>query len=337
MEFRIRISIFFILIFLLMIFSGCEKIIEDVTSFKIIVKKTMYENKSVNSSTENTEVINILEQGVVTKVAPGYAKLMGFIVEEVEIPDVDVFESIVQANGFEFSGSLTNGDDKDVVFGIYFSSSGSLSDPKTEATLIATINLSGLETKSLNDFSSFNQTQEEIKSNILDFFSENPEISQMYVYLTGDPQPVNITVQNLAIQLKPSYYLPYILSDDNNEYDQYRDRVENVTDVHISGSIVNNGDDEVEIRFTVQPSTTVPGIDWEGEVLVITVPAHTTLELSDWSTYLVPGGLDRLKDAIYYLIDDDGSVLIELFMESDSGIDIEIISMVLEGSISVEL
>jgi len=331
----VRWRVGYILPFLfLVIFLGCEQILDEALTKAFTVRQTLISDETASSEAKTSETIPIINSGVLTKGSGVQTSGEGFVVVPVTPPDMDLLITVVSANACEISGTLVNKEDASVLFGIYFASSGGLTNPKTEASLIATVNLAGLETKVIEGYDAFNQSEDEINANLLGFFASHPGISTVYVYLTGDPLPVNIEVHSLALVLKPVAHIQHVVNPDE-EYAQYSDQIEDITDVGLSGSAVNNGSSAVTLSLFVSPAE--GSTDWQGEVVRFTIQAGETIQFENWSSFLVDGGEERLKACIRYLLDPGEAIRGDLYVESDSEINVHIVSLIFEGKVKVIL
>ena len=318
----------------LLLLSGCEQLVEQLSSFAVVVENPVLSDEEAISSTEDSQVIDIVHGGEIRKGSPD--KLgSGFLMVPVDIPPVSSILNLLEDGGLEFSGTVVNEKDKNTVFYIYFANTGGLTDPMTQGALMASLAVPALATVSIQGFDDFEETELAIRERLYNFFSANPGLEILYVYLTGTPKPVEISVLSLSMILRPSYHLEQTIYPDD-DYLQYADQVEDVTGVELEGQVTNHGQSEVELQIYVWPEE-IPA-DWTGGCIAeFLIPAKETVSLQDWSEYLVPGGRVRLERAIEALIDQGQAIRGEIFCRSETKIHVMIKSLIFKGHIKVKL
>jgi len=319
-------------LFLLIVLVGCEQLLEEALTRDISFEEPLFDSETATGG-ENT--IPIVTNQQLTKGSTCLPKTLGFVVISVTPPDVALFSVVASSGKADITGTLVNNDTNPVVFKIYFGHSGVLVDPQTEAAFIASVNLAGSETKILGGFEDFDESRESITSNLGAFFSAHPGLTTIYVYLMGEgSQSVNIAVESLAFVLRPSYHVQRTLQP-SEEYTQYVDQIQEVTEIQLSGSATNNGVGSATLSLFVTPVS--GSASWEGKVAEVTINPGETVLFENWSGLLTDEELERLEGCIEHLVDPGEAIRGDLFLMSDSDLNVEIVSLVLEGTITVTM
>ena len=171
---------------------------------------------------------------------------------------------------------------------------------------------------------------------MLAFFSDpvNHNISIMYVYLTGSPQPLQVNVQTLALVISPCFRISHTIQPSEN-YAEYMNRVQSIHSVQICGSAMNNGICTVMLSIAVSPAEGTE--EWQGEVINIDLEPGETIHFEDQASFLVEGGEDRLGQCLLYLIDAHQPIQGDLYIGSEETIQVFINSLIFKGTIEVRI
>ncbi|MBN2031580.1 hypothetical protein JW824_15215 [bacterium] len=304
--------------------SGCEQLLEEALTQNVLIEENLYES---NAYTAEGQIIPITSEAQLAK--GSFFKTMCHMVEPVDIPDSDLFLTVVSKGGGKITGNVKNNNNSPVVFGLYFSNTGGLENPSEQATFIGSVNIDALETVTIQGLDDFNQSSEDVIENMVSFFVMNPGIRMIYVYLTGEPDPVDLTIQHLQFVLNPSFHITQII-DVNEQYTQYVDQIEDVSDVVITGSVKNNGSSTVTIILTVKNGGGV----WEGESII---ESGETLQLADQFNQLTEEGLEILESVLRYYVNPGQAIQVDLYIIGEEDINITLHSIVFSGTITVLL
>ena len=310
---------------------GCDQILNEILTKDLELSENLFSSGNA-TGTENTILI-ISNQNICKNIFVP-EKSMGYIIAPVEPPDAELFTTIVSNGGGRIIGTLVNNSEEEAVFKIYFGYSGNLTDLQSQATFIGSVDLSGSETKVLTGFEAFNEDRNVIISNMEAYFSSVPDVNTIYVYLTGEPLPVDITVQSLSFVLNPAYRLFKVI-EPNQTYAQYVDQVEDISEVSFTGSVTNNGDSQVDLWIFVSPYT--GSAVWKGELVSISIDPGETILMENWTNYVTDGAMERIEEALEYYVISGEAIQLDMILESESDLNVEIISIFIECTITVAL
>ena len=314
----------FLPLMILLFLAGCDRLLEEALTQDVTIEEALYESGTFTAEGEIIPIVNNMQ------LAKGsFFKTMCHMVAPVDIPDSDLFLTIISNGGGEITGTVKNNKSSPVVFGIYFGNSGGLGNPSEQATFIGTLNIDGLETLTIEGLDDFNQSAEDAISNMMSFFIANPGISTLYVYLTGEPDPVDLTIQVLQFVLDPSFHMEHVI-ETNEEYVQYVNQIEDVSDVIISGFIRNNGTGTITLVLSVSNG----GGAWD---CICVIGAGATMQFADQFNLLTETELDVLEGIMRYYVDPGETIQTNLYIISEQNINITLNSVIFSGTITVTL
>lgn len=316
----VGLSLFLILFFLV----SCEQLLEEALTQDMTFEENLYDNETIGAE---GQVISIVNNTQLSKEA--LSKVMCHMVQPVDIPDSDLFLEVVANGAGKITGSIKNNKGSSVVFGIYFSNTGGLGNPSEQATLIGTLNIDGFETLTIDGLDDFNQSREDVIVNMVSFFQANPGISTVYVYLTGDPDPVDLTIQSLQFVLNPCFHLSQSI-EVNEEYTQYVDQIDDVSDVVIMGSVTNDGAGAITLILSISNGGGV----WES---IFIVEAEAIMQFADEFAQLTETDLDTLESILRYYVDPGEAIQVDLYVISEDDINVALNSIIFTGTITVLL
>lgn len=321
---------------LIMISLACEKLVEKVTTKDINITKQVFSG----SVSGDTETLLIATDKVIGSGGFGLTKptASNFIEAPMPIPDLALLAAIITTGGGTFSGTLVNNADNEVVFGIYFGNATALPQPKTVAARIATLTLPALATVSISSQHDFDQAPNEILLAMLNFFLANPGIETVYVYLTGDGEPtVNVTVQTMSFIMPPAFHIKRTIVP--GDLSNYSDKVKEVKNGQMTGTITNNGADNVDFSAFVSLVTGdfVHGNPAESDsVAFINIPVTNTIDLANTPSFFVKGGAGKLDTGIDDLLHGK-TIEVNLFFISSMPISLQVDELALKGTATVSL
>lgn len=310
---------------------NCDQILNEILTEDIELSENLFSSGTA-TGTENT--ILIISNQKVFKNIFVPEKTMGYVIAPVEPPDAALFMTIVANGGGKIIGTLINNSEEEAVFKIYFGYSDNLTDLQYEATFIGSVDLSGSETKVLTGFEEFNEDRNVIISNMEAYFSSVPDVNTIYVYLTGEPLPVDITVQSLSFVLNSAYRLFKVI-EPNQTYAQYMDQVEDISEISFTGSVTNNGNSQVDLWIFVSPYT--GSAVWKGELVSVSIDPGETILMENWTNYITDGAMERIEEALEYYVTSGEAIQMDMILESESDLNVEIVSIFIEGTITVAL
>lgn len=319
--------IFLLLSFLLIVnFTGCDELVDDVLNQGVQVKV----EEPVFQGQETSEVSSVpIVQGVhLSKAARSVAKAA---YQEVAISLTDVAALVLaqDASQISFTGSLNNQGASAVQFRLYLSATGGLADPATQATLIATKSLAP-GVSAIDGLNSFNESASVIAANLEAFFTANPLIDVVYVYLdaVGDGE-IDVIVESLVLELGASLIKSYTL--DEGDLSQYSNQVEAIESVSFTGTLDNHGAAQVLIQVYIN---TLGG----QKIVEFTVEPGQTVTLNEDNVYFVSGGEAALENSLMNLMNDPAitSITYYMFMASTENIAVDC-HITMNGSVTVTL
>ncbi len=314
---------FFPLMFLFFL-AGCDKLLEEALTQDLTIEEALYDSGTFTAEGQIIPIVNN------TQLAKGsLLKSMCHMVAPVDIPDSDLFLTIISYGGGTITGTVKNNKNSSAVFGIYFGNSGGLGNPSEQATFIGTLNIDGLETLTIGGLDDFNQSAEDVISNMVSFFSANPGISTLYVYLTGEPDPVDLTIQILQFVLDPSFHVEHVI-ETNEEYVQYANQIEDVSDINITGFVRNNGAGSITVVLSVSNG----GGAWDHSY---TIEAGATMQFADRFDQLTETELELLEEIMRYYVDPGEAIQVDLYILCEQHINVTLNSVVFSGTITVTL
>lgn len=318
---KFLISLFIIILMALLI--GCEQILNELDTLEFTVSETFLTNENATSRLDDVQTVPIVEDTSLYKSIPATS---GIMMIPVNLPEYSILMAILEGGGCELRGTLENKKDNEVQFGIYFSGTNGLSNPAEQAYLIGNVQLGPNETKTIQGY------QEEM----LAFFSnpENHNISKLFVYLTGSPQPLHVKVRSMALVLSPCFHVSQTIQP-SQIYSQYMNRVQSITNVIMCGSAKNKGTTPVTLSLEVYPAE--GDMEWQGQVIEIFMDPGETIQFEDWASFLVAGGEERLEQCILYLVDAYKAIRCDLYIESEGAINVFINSLIFKGTVKVRI
>ncbi len=309
---------------ILIFFVGCDQLLEEALTQNVLIEENLYES---NAYTAEGQIIPITSDMQLAK--DSFLKTMCHGVEPVYIPDSDLLLTVVSMGGAKITGMVRNNKNNPVVFGLYFSPTGGLGNPSEQATFIGTVDINGLETLTIQGLDDFNQSRNTVIENMVSFFTSNPGIRTVYVYLTGEPDPVDLTIQHLQFVLNPSFHITKTI-DVNAQYTQYVDQIEDVSDVVITGSVKNNGSGSVTIILTIKNGGGV----WQTTSMI---ESGEILQLADPFDQLTEEDFEIMENIVRCYIDPGEAIQADLYIMGEEDINITLNSVVFSGTITVLL
>ena len=298
--------------------TGCDQLLEQVTTFDVSVEETIFDGESASGS---GSVLEIANQTLLTGSAGMMAKVSSFSMSVVIPADAVLFSVLHGQTLLKIQGTVENLDANPVVFGVYLGLTDGLSDPVQEGVLLLTQTLGAYETVQIDM----------VLTNLEDFIDRFQQSGTIYVYMTGtESSSVNIFVHNLVFSVPASTRLSMTLTPD--AYEEYLDQVEDISTMEITGSAVNHGAHPVDFMLSISSS----GLSWQ-EIYSFEETNGGIFLFADWYSTFVENELEHLRCIIEQFIDGGEPVLVELFIWSEGEINLEIISMVLNADIQVDI
>ena len=297
---------------------SCEHLLEQVTTFDVTVEETIFEGETATGTESSLEIAN---NQVLTGNGGSVAKKMDFSIFIVIPSDALLFSVLYEKDLLTIQGSVENLDANPVEFSVYFGLSDGLSDPEHQGIHVLTETLGGYETKQIDI----------VLTGLEDFFDHFQQSGIIYVYLVGtESETVNILVHNLNFSMPAAARLMMTLDPD--EYEEYLDQVDDITEMQISGSAVNHGNHPVNFLLSISSGT----LYWEEHYC----PEGTNgsvLQFAEWYNTFVENEIEHLREVVEQFIDGGELVFVQFFVWSEGDINLEIVSLVINADLLVDV
>jgi hypothetical protein len=298
--------------------SGCDELLEQVTTFDVQVEETIFQEESASGSASELEIAS---NTLLTATGGMMAKVSGFSMRAVVPPDAALFSVLYGQSLLTIRGVVENLDANPVEFGIYLGSTDNLSDPVLQGIPVLIRVLGAYETVQIDV----------VLTGLEDFFDTFEPSGSIYVYMTGSQSAsVDVLVHNLAFSVPASTHLTMTLTPD--DYADYLDQVEDIGSMQITGSAVNHGSHPIDFLLLISSGE----CSWQ-EVYSFQETNGGIFLFDDWYSTFVENELEHLRGVVEQFIDAGEDVIVELFIWSEGNINLEIVSMVLNANVQVDI
>jgi len=314
---KLRLLSLFGIIFLF-IFSGCEQILDEALNKNLTVEEPLFQSETASESDQTTYEVTtgfVINASGTALAKPDYH---GFAVVPTNMA---LFAWVCSEEDGFLRGTVTNNASDPVALNIRFGHT----DDFASATLVASVSVSGTETRN------FQVNGSAFESCFDDHFQGG--YTELFIFIdAAGSGTIDMVLNKLEFVLQPSAYLSRTVGPVSGLED-YVDNIVDVSGVAFSGTINNLGSSEVYLLLRLIPLSS--DSEWDGAQVEIVIEANDSFDLSDLSSLLSDEDMARIGDAIEYL--SGASVLAELFCTGSGGVNVEVVSIVLEGSVNVTL
>jgi hypothetical protein len=317
------VGVLFSIVLILSIVFSCQELLNEALKQEVSLNQTIFQDVTATAPAgETIPVVNnqtILNSGLFSGI--GYiAKTLSDTSFEVSPSNPVLFTKLMLEEKINLIGhGNTNGSTGD--FGIYFSASGGLSDPKSTATKIVEFNLSGLT-----------EIDIDVSSEMKPFFVANPDIGTFYIYLVHSNGTATITIDELKFVLPSVVIIEQIIEQDTTVV---FDDIEEIINVNIAGSATNNGAGTVYLIVeVVEASDPAHDKSWEGAVATASIIPGASIAFDDISIERekIEGALEYLSD-----LENGGNLKATVVLVSTNPIEVDIDSIDILGTAVIGL
>jgi len=261
-EMRMRTTLIKRVLFVLMslaIFAACDEIIENITSVDIGLTEDLY----TGPAQAGFEYIVINQSVDLTKTWPDLNQVIMVPLP----PDVDMVE-LAEAGVLVMNARMQNDNAHAVHYSFYFGSSSELTR-SDQAVFIGSAFLSGGEAVTFSGFEPFDENEQDVIRNMVQFFSQNPGITMFYLYIAVEPasdvkkESIPVRIKDLTnrvaaeiinFQASPFWQATQEIMPDT-DYQSYGTGIEAVRDIELTGYVKNNGAGSASLVFEVAPKS----------------------------------------------------------------------------------
>ena len=312
------IALFILSFTILMLYTGCEELLDEALTKDIAVEETLIESQTAETT---DETVPITASQTLSKAAGAVNKSSGSEMIPILPADPSLFAWVLSEGGGSIQGTVTNNLATLAIFKVALGHT----DVIASATIVGTVNLSG---SASSDFVFEGVDLENFFKMHFDSY-----MTTVYVFLIADGSPpLSLTITNLNFQLQPSYDSSLTV-DSNAEYADFADQIEEITNIDVSGTIKNLALTTMTVLIRLTPDDSEA--DWDGMTIAVTIAASDIFNLANWFSLLGAAELAELNSAIQYL--STGAILAELFLTTPTDLLVEITSVVLNADVTVNL
>lgn len=319
------------LITLVMFSTNCEEMINEA-----LTKDITYEEEIINQQsayTYNQQIVYPVTSN--SSLSKNLAKTSEINCNEYSVnPDnITLFLKILSGGHGIFYASFFNNLSTDQTLSIYLSSNGSLSDSDlgTLATLYGSFTVPGNGTKILDGIDDFNESSSGILSNMTSFFLSNLDMETLYIYLAASETPVDISIDYISLELNHGYLISKIIEPADN-YTQYHDSINEIKDIVLDGTVRNNGEADVTMKFFAYVQEESPQLIKEA-----TIGAGEELIIEKIDNFLTDSHINKLKNIVEHLFDPGEAIVVEVLFVSSNVIELSIEGISLTSTVTVSL
>jgi len=314
-----RGSLVFTAVSLIFLFGmmGCEQILDEALKKQVSVEEPLFDSETHENA--NDQKVAVTDNFSLGSSNSSLAKMTNHAFNIT--PDNNaLFNWVCSEGGGALQGALENRDANPVTFNVHVSG---VNDFAT-ASLIGSVNLAGNQSREFTINGSAFETffANAFQSGMTNFF--------LFLSASGS-STVNILVDEMGFALQPSYALARIVGPVSS-LTRYIDSIGDISNISLQGSIKNLSPGVMKLLLRVAPVS--PGT-WKGMQLKASINPGESLDLENWSGLLTEAELQELESALRYL--GTNSMKAELLMTTAADMKVEIISIVLSGSVSVAL
>jgi hypothetical protein len=312
--------------------TGCSSIedaIEDMTTRKITVSHVVYNG----TPEQDAEIDAVMENSVVYSgetIASPIRNLEEFT-SSFETYLSDLAPTLISLTG-KISNSTEAGANVMIAIGPW----GTIDDPSQWVDL-GSMYIGAGESLVFEGNKGLTEPAEQVDANLYTFLSAHPEIAQdpgnngaeLFFTVSGNGD-ARVQVEFLRLTSTPVYKNVRPLS--SSMIGGYSNRVKDISSVSLTGQVANNG--ITDMRFLLVISDYGESVNFEtGLVADGFVSPGETANVSD---LVVEGGLSRIKNAMYNLLDGD---LLDgnIYLLSDATVNADVDDLEIESKITVGL
>jgi hypothetical protein len=316
----------------LFLLSGCSSIdeaIEDLTTRKVTVSHVVF---------DGTPQKETLSEGVVESEVINAGDTVARTIENLGdfVDSLDCFTSDLAPALVSLSGKITNSTDYGTTVIISIGPSGSIDDPGKWAEL-GSVYVGAGESLLFEESSGLNEKAEKVDNNLFTFFSDHPEIQQnpldngadLFISVDG-PDQSRVQVKFINFTANPVFRIERPMSSDM--IGGYSKRVKSIGSVALTGQVKNYGSTEVRFMLVIS--------EYDSEVNFATgLVADGFIdpgETRQVSAMVVDGGLPRIKNAMYDMLDGD-LISGNIYLLSDTTVHADVHSLKIESKLTVGL
>ena len=222
---------------LILVGTGCEELLDEALNKNITVEEELFPSDLAMGDVETVNVAQELALGG----GQGLSKSAAGLMLEVHPVQAALLAWVMSEGGGSIQGTLENRDGSPVVFGLSLSHTNNVA----EAVLVGSVNLAGGESRN------FSFQGNDLETFFDDHFAAGLET--LYIYLSAtESSTINLWISNLVAVLQPAFYMQRSIGP-LADFADYIDSIGDITDLGLSGSIVNNGASPLGAAGAYQP------------------------------------------------------------------------------------
>lgn len=327
----VTVQIVLFSLMLLLLTTNCEEMINEAFSKDITYEEKIIDEQEVNTSGQ-TNTYEITNNSNLKSSASGLGKIYCQYYP-INPDNIDLFMNILMGGGGTFTASFRNNLDSDKTLSIFLSGTGGLDNPGTSAaaSLYGTVTIPASSIKILDGIEDFNESAVEILSNLLSFYLNNLDINTLFIYLTASPQPVDITIETMSLVLDSGYLISQTIYP-SDDYSQYQDNIDEIKDITINGTIINNGTAPVTMKFFAHAQSQPLQL-----IKKIVINTGEKLVIEDINGFFTDEQVNTLKNIFNYLFEPGEPIIIDVLFLSCKTILLSIEGISLASTVSVSL